>query len=137
MSESHLSLVSSYAPKVTVTALAAPYWYGKLNGTPMLTPRSRGKDKVLLNHIYLLWNTAIPYESYVVGKPTARKAESSCGNRMSKKRTPAGRKVREIHNPLDRAAQSGNTQLERVQTWTDGVLELNPKRCLTEVQVRC
>lgn len=127
VSESRISLVRSKSPKVTDTAIAAPHWNGSLNGPPEPTPRGRGKDKVLLNRILFLRNTETPYESYLVGKPTARKAELSCGNRMSKKRTPAGRKVRGIHNPLDRAAKSGDTQLERVQTWTDGVLERNFK----------
>lgn len=129
VSESHLSLVKSTSSKRDCYGDLAPYWNGNLNGLPLPTPRSRGKDKILLNRIFLLWNTVTPYESYSVGKPTARKAELSCGNRMSKKRMPVGRKVRENHNPLDRAVVNGNTLLERVLTWTGYVLERNSKDC--------
>jgi hypothetical protein len=58
--------------------------------------------------------TPLRSETLSDSKPTARKAELLSGSRRVQEANASNRKVKEIHNPLDREY----THPERVLTWT-------------------
>jgi hypothetical protein len=70
------------------------------------TPQPRSKGGTHPSRISVVWNVVTPMESgggRYTGKPTARKAKPSSGNRTVQEAKASSRKAPGIHNRLDRA----------------------------------
>src|SRR6188508_2625570 len=82
------------------------------------TPPPRGKGGTQPGRISCVRNMGTPTESgppwWRVGRPTVRRAEFSGGNRMSKKRMPAGESRQETSTTLN-----GSSRPSLLDNWLD------------------